>query len=146
MRDRQIQLGLRDYAFGRAIPTLAVDEARSVTVKVLGNPLAKFTKLVISGMQKDGTRKYFDILAGEQPTCVPGPGEIIFALENIQVQNQGDAQGVVFMRIYSDTQSPSNPAYYLEATIPVNGVIKNMPFSIDMPSRDLVVTCEAGHL
>ena len=146
MEDRQIQLGMKDYAFGRAIPTLGVDEARSVTVKVLGAPLAKFTRLVISGMQKDGTRRYFNILTGEQPSCVPGPGEIIFILEDIQVQNQGDVQGVVFMRIYSDTQSQANPAYYLQGTVVVNGVLKNMPFSMDMPSRDLVVTCEAGHL
>lgn len=146
MRDRQIQLGIKDYAFGRAIPTLGVDEARSVTVRVLGTPLAKFTRLVISGMQKNGIRAYFDILAGQQPSCVPGPGEIIFILEDIQIQNQGDVQGVIFMRVYSDTQSQANPAYYLQGTVAVNGVLKNMPFSIDMPSRDLVITCEAGHL
>lgn len=130
------------YIFGYPVTLEVIDDTRTFTITRVGEGQASIVALIVRCIQPDGTAVDFDILAGQTPTCLPGPGNIIFQTAYIVVRNVGTATDTIFMRVTDDTGAQ---LYYLEADLPPGGQMGNVAFTVDMPDRNYTITVEAGH-
>lgn len=130
---------------------LGVDEARALTIKLVGEATAKLVKLQIRCKQPDGTMIIFDLLAaGVVPTAVPGVGNLVFLFDpitrgDIQVENVGVVDGALYIGVIDDA-GVTIGYWSSSAVVPVGGRFSNASVIFDMPMRDYGLTVEVGHL
>jgi len=119
----------------RVVIPLAVDEAHTFTVTALGEPSANIFLLIVTDY---ATNASYDVLAGVQPYCTPGVGNLGIS---VSIENAGTIRGTVYLRVTDDTGAE---LYYDEWTLDVGGSI-GVGITVDMPPRDYSITIEAGH-
>lgn len=151
--DKQLQLAMRDYAGTREMlrraRVLGISESKSFSVVVVGEAFASISRLWISCKQPDGTRKTFDILAGQAPSAVPGVGNLIFfGLDQgyvfLAAMNVGALEGALYLNVIDDTRKV---LYYKSGTIAVGSeLVNDTTITFDMPNRSYTLTVEVGHL
>ena len=85
---------------------------------------------------------HYEWAKGDKPKCLPGIGNLI--LVQAQVENIGNYQGILFLRVSDET----GQLYYEESPVIASGETTTFYINVtlDMPNTTKTLTIEAGHI
>ena len=85
---------------------------------------------------------HYEWAKGDKPKCLPGIGNLI--LVQAQVENIGNYQGTLFLRVSDET----GQLYYEESPVIASGETTTFYINVtlDMPNTTKTLTIEAGHI